>query len=140
MVVEQHEPRANGPLYTSMGRSPMKAAKESPRAEGPTHTRAAYLSPGGCTLMTTGGVMGATAFIPVEEYLHTSYEPDIDYVDGYLEDRNAGENNHSNLQGELAAILRTHSKAWQIYAYIASRVQVSPTRYRVPDVCVMPRT
>ncbi|HEY5331041.1 MAG TPA: Uma2 family endonuclease [Acidobacteriaceae bacterium] len=80
------------------------------------------------------------ALVPVEEYLRTSYEPDIDYVDGHLHDRNVGENNHSNLQGELATILRSHGKAWNVYAYIASRVQVSAKRYRVPDVCVMPRT
>jgi len=87
-----------------------------------------------------GPKASAIAFVPVEEYLRTSYEPDIDYVDGHLEDRNVGENKHSNLQGELAAILRTHGKAWSIYAYIACRVQVASKRFRVPDVCVMHRT
>ena len=29
-------------------------------------------------------------FLSVEQYLHTVYEPDMDYVDGELEDRNAG--------------------------------------------------
>jgi len=80
------------------------------------------------------------ALVPVEEYLRTSYEPDIDYVDGYLEDRNVGENKHSDLQSELATVLRTQGKTWSIYAYIACRVQVAAKRYRVPDVCVMPRT
>ncbi len=94
--------------------------------------------------MTTEGVMGATAtaiaFVPVEEYLRTSYEPDVDYVDGYLEDRNVGDNKHSDLQSELTAIFRTQARARQIYAYVTHRVQVSATRYRVPDVCVMPRS
>jgi Uma2 family endonuclease len=85
-------------------------------------------------------VAPATGFVPVEEYLHTSYEPEIDYVDGLLEDRNVGEHKHSDLQGELTATLRTQAKAWQIYVYVTQRVQVSATRYRVPDVCVMPRT
>jgi Uma2 family endonuclease len=77
------------------------------------------------------GALGTTtiAFVPVEEYLRSSYEPDVDYVDGYLEDRNACENHHSNLQTELTAILRTQAKAWQ-----------TANRYRVPDVCIMPRT
>jgi hypothetical protein len=26
-----------------------------------------------------------SAFIPLETYLHTSYEPDVEYVDGELE-------------------------------------------------------
>jgi len=30
-------------------------------------------------------------YVSVEEYLHTVYEPDMDYVDGVLEDRNVGE-------------------------------------------------
>ncbi len=89
--------------------------------------------------------MGATAaaaiaFVPVEEYLRTSYEPDVDYVDGYLEDRHVGENQHSDLQTELAQILRGHGKKWRIYAFVEQRVQVTKSRYRVPDVCVMPRT
>jgi Uma2 family endonuclease len=90
------------------------------------------------------GAMAATAaaisFIPVEEYLHTSYEPDVDYVDGYLEDRHVGENEHSDLQTELATILRMQGKEWRIYAFVEHRVQVSAKRYRVPDVCVMSRS
>jgi Uma2 family endonuclease len=88
--------------------------------------------------------MGATAtaisFVPVEEYLRSSYEPEVDYVDGYLEDRHVGENQHSDLQGELLTILRTQGRLWGIYAFPEQRVQVKKTRYRVPDVCVMPRT
>lgn len=29
-------------------------------------------------------------FVPLEEYLRTSYEPDCDYVDGRIEERNVG--------------------------------------------------
>jgi hypothetical protein len=35
--------------------------------------------------------MGPTAFVPVEEYLASSYDPDVDFVDGEIEERNAGE-------------------------------------------------
>ena len=37
-------------------------------------------------------------FLSVEEYLHSSYEPDADYVDGFLEERNLGEFDHGDLQ------------------------------------------
>ena len=87
-----------------------------------------------------GATATAIAFVPVEEYLRTSYEPDVDYVDGYLEDRHVGENEHSDLQTELATILRNQGKAWNIYTFVEHRVQVTAKRYRVPDVCVMPRT
>jgi Uma2 family endonuclease len=87
-----------------------------------------------------GVTAAAIAYVPVEEYLRTSYEPDVDYVDGYLEDRHVGENEHSDLQGELLTLLRNHGKSWGIYAFPEHRVQVTSKRYRVPDVCVMPRT
>jgi len=87
-----------------------------------------------------GATTAAIALVPVEEYLRTSYEPDVDYVDGYLVDRHVGENEHSELQTQLATILRNHSETWRIRAYVEHRVQVTAKRYRVPDVCVMPRT
>lgn len=87
-----------------------------------------------------GASGAAIAFVPVEEYLRTSYEPDVDYVDGYLEDRYVGENEHSDIQTELATILRVQGRAWGIYTFVEQRVQVKGTRYRVPDVCVMPRS
>ncbi len=31
----------------------------------------------------------------IDEYLNTSYEPDCDYVDGFIEDRNVGRNSAS---------------------------------------------
>ena len=39
--------------------------------------------------------MGATTTVSIEEYLASSYEPDMDFVDGVLEDRNVGEEPHS---------------------------------------------
>jgi len=79
-------------------------------------------------------------FISVEEYLHTMYHPDVDYVDGVLEERNLGENQHSDLQSELITLFRTHRHDWKVKTYAEHRVQVSPLRYRVPDLCVMPST
>lgn len=35
--------------------------------------------------------MDAATTISIEEYLASDYEPDVDFVDGALEDRNAGE-------------------------------------------------
>ena|SRR5579871_2492287 len=83
----------------------------------------------------------ATAVVPymsVEEYLRTPYSPDVDYVDGAIEERNLGEFDHADLQSELLVILRTHSTEWNIRAVVECRVQVAPTRFRVPDVCIMP--
>ena len=39
--------------------------------------------------------------VSVDEYLHTVYEPDMDFVDGVLEDRNLGELDHYLVQRAL---------------------------------------
>ena len=74
--------------------------------------------------------------ISVEEYLRTTSDPDCDYVDGELLERNLGERDHSNLQGELIYFFRARRKSWKVFAFPEQRLQVSPTRFRVPDVCV----
>jgi Uma2 family endonuclease len=75
--------------------------------------------------------------ISVSEYLHTSYQPDCDYVDGAIEERNLGELDHAELQGALLAWFASHRREWGIKALPEIRVQVSPTRFRVVDVCLI---
>ena len=82
--------------------------------------------------------MATVVHIPVSEYLRTSYEPDCDYVDGELQERNLGEEWHSSVQKVLAAIFFNQRKQWGLRSYTEQRVQVSATRYRVPDVCMVP--
>ena len=45
--------------------------------------------------------MTAGTLIPVEEYLSTSYDPDVEYVDGVLVERNVGEWSHSLIQRNI---------------------------------------
>jgi len=77
------------------------------------------------------------SIISLEEYRHAHYEPDMDYVDGFLEERNTCLLDHSEIQGMLTAIFRNHRTEWGVEAYISLRVQVGPTRFRIADVCVM---
>ncbi len=77
-----------------------------------------------------------TTLIPVKEYLATSYRPDREYIDGAVLERNLGEHDHSRLQAHLATYLMNREKQWGIHVVIEQRVQVRPTRFRVPDVCV----
>ena len=76
------------------------------------------------------------ALVSVEEYLHTSYEPDCDYVDGELVERNVGERNHSICQGLIYAYFLANRERWNIYPLIELRTQVRRNRFRIPDVCV----
>jgi len=72
----------------------------------------------------------------VEEYLDTTYRPDRDYVDGEIEERNLGEKEHAILQGALNFIFRVNRHEWGIEAHPELRVQVGPSRFRVPDLTV----
>jgi Uma2 family endonuclease len=80
--------------------------------------------------------MATATVTSLEEYLTTVYRPDREYIDGVIVERNLGERDHSTLQGELYYCLRRQGKALGVYVYPEQRVQVSPTRFRVPDVCV----
>ena len=78
-----------------------------------------------------------TTLVPIAEYLSTSYRPDRDYVDGQVLERNLGERDHSELQGEILTYLNVRRRKLGIRAYPEQRVQVSPTRFRIPDICVV---
>jgi Uma2 family endonuclease len=81
--------------------------------------------------------MAAATLVSVAEYLTGDYEPDCDYVDGVLEERNVGEHDHSRLQIVVGAYFVSREKQWGIRAFSEQRIQVSPTRFRIPDICVM---
>ncbi len=73
----------------------------------------------------------------IDEYLNTSYEPDCDYVDGVLEGRNVGQNNHAAAQTFLAHLLLLLRNKLDIWVVVEQRIRVSAGRVRVPDICVM---
>jgi|SRR5579862_4358084 len=77
--------------------------------------------------------MQAAPLISVSEYLSTSYRPDCDYVDGVIVERNVREKDHSNLQTRVPVYLSNQRN----HVFIAQRVQVKATRFRVPDVCIV---
>jgi Uma2 family endonuclease len=81
--------------------------------------------------------MPSGTLISVEEYLATSYRPDCDYVDGRIEERNLGEWDHGKLQAAITAYFYQRRKSWNISVAPEQRVQVSPTRFRIPDVCLV---
>ncbi len=81
--------------------------------------------------------MGAATLVSVEDYLRTSYSPDREYIDGRIEERNLGELTHGRIQRRLIVYFDLRSKELGIEVVPEQRVQVSPTRFRVPDVTVV---
>jgi Uma2 family endonuclease len=84
--------------------------------------------------------MATASLIPVSEYLRTTYRPDCDYIDGEIQERNVGERPHSFLQSILVAIFNANRLDWNIVAGTEIRVQITPTRFRIPDVAVLRRS
>lgn len=80
--------------------------------------------------------MATGTLISLEEYLSTTYDPDCEYVDGELLERNMGELDHSGIQGIVFAMLLSQRQQRGIHVFLELRVQVSATRFRVPDILV----
>jgi Uma2 family endonuclease len=83
--------------------------------------------------------MATVTTVPLEVYLRSSYEPDAEYVDGVIEARPMGEYDHAAWQKAILAYLHEHRQEWNIRVLPELRVQISRSRYRVPDVTVLDR-
>ena len=81
--------------------------------------------------------MSAATQVSLAEYMNTDYEPDCDYVDGVLEERNVGKHRHARVQTLLTVWLGQREKEHGCRVLVEQRVQVSPTRVRVPDICLV---
>jgi hypothetical protein len=72
--------------------------------------------------------MAAATGVSLAEYLHTDYEPVCDYVDGVLQDRNVGQQDHGETQASVAAFFIRLKKRLKIRVATELRMQVSATR------------
>jgi Uma2 family endonuclease len=80
--------------------------------------------------------MSAGTLLSVEEYLNTSYSPDMEYRDGVLVERNVGEKKHARLQALLTIYFGKHEDEWGIEVYTELRIKVRDKWYPIPDVCI----
>jgi Uma2 family endonuclease len=76
-----------------------------------------------------------TPVVSLEEYLRTSYDPDVEFVDGVLVERSVGEWLHSRVQSNI--LLELSGKYPHLKVVVGLRSKTAPTRYRIPDVCVL---
>jgi len=81
--------------------------------------------------------MVTSTAIPVEQYLHSTYHPDMEYVDGQLVERHVGEYFHGLLQSLIVGTLlgRANARRFRVFTELRVRVSDEP-RYRIPDICV----
>ncbi len=82
--------------------------------------------------------MATQTAVPVEEYLRTCYEPDMEYVDGQLVERHVGEYFHGRLQTLITLLLGSRERARRFRVFTETRVKINDLpRYRIPDISVV---
>jgi Uma2 family endonuclease len=75
--------------------------------------------------------------LSIDEYLHTSYHPDADYVNGEIEERHMGEHTHNLIQGFIYFVFTSNLESWRTEAIIEQRIRIDSSRVRVCDVAVI---
>ena len=83
--------------------------------------------------------MSTATHISEEQYLHSTFEPDAEYVDGEVRMRPTGTYSHADWQQAIASWFVRHVKEWNIRCVPELRVRVAARRYRIPDVTVLDR-
>lgn len=81
----------------------------------------------------------STTAISLDQYLHSVWEPDREYVNGEVIERHMGEKDHGLWQGALVAALRSWRNTANIQVVPELRVRTTPDRCRVPDIVVLDR-
>ena len=67
--------------------------------------------------------MKPAEFVPLSVYLKSVYEPDAEYVDGEIEERPSGEDDHSAWQAAISFWFRQHAKEWGVRVRPGLRIQ-----------------
>ena len=88
--------------------------------------------------------MATTTRISVEEYLGTSYRPDMEYIDGELRPKNSTleadvmvQWMHAHLQALISAWFVQHQEEWHVLVGVEARTRIRTSTYRLPDVVVI---
>jgi Uma2 family endonuclease len=82
--------------------------------------------------------MATTELVSVEEYLHSSFEYDAEYVEGRIVPRSMPQKPYSKMQRDLLRMLCPAGDplGYEVWPEQRIRTQRTPARYRVPDLCV----
>jgi len=82
--------------------------------------------------------MATTTMMPLEEYLRTSFEYDCEWVDGEVRERAMPDDDHSAMQAFFVAYFAHLKRELNVRVRPELRLHVSASRYRIPDVLLLP--
>lgn len=82
--------------------------------------------------------MATTELVSAEEYLHSTFEYDAEYVEGRIVPRSMPQKPHSKMQRFLTRMLCPAGDplGYEVWPEQRIRTQRAPARYRVPDLCI----
>ena len=83
--------------------------------------------------------MATTTRITLDQYLKTPFEPDAEFVNGEVEERNVGEYEHSVVQFAIVDWCRRNDKTWNTRSVQEQRTLLRSGNIRIPDVSVWKR-
>src|SRR6202165_351126 len=92
---------------------------------------------GWISMVGSEGEMGTWTLVPLTEYLNTTYEPDREWIEGELKERNLGELPHASVQLFFSTFFAARRSELGVRVYPELRVRVAADRYRIPDVVVL---
>ena len=81
-----------------------------------------------------------SALMTIDQYLRTSYKPDVDFVEGEIEERNMGERDHSRLQALIVTWFMNREKRFGTFCVVEQRIRVAGSRVRICDVAILSAT
>ncbi len=77
--------------------------------------------------------------LSLEDYFHSSPQPDVEFIDGRTEPKPMTGFIHGNVQLLLGQWFLDHASEWRIRVSAETRTQVSLSRVRLPDIVVTDR-
>jgi Uma2 family endonuclease len=72
----------------------------------------------------------------IDQYLHTTFEPNAEFVEERVIRRAAPFWEHASVQAFLIRTLWAPARRLNAFAMPALRLRTAPNRFRVPDVCI----
>ena len=81
--------------------------------------------------------MAVAELVSAEQYLHSSFEHDAEFVEGRLVQRPAPTWEHASMQAFLIRETWAVDRNLGFFTVSEQRVQTRPNRFRVPDLCVV---
>jgi Uma2 family endonuclease len=77
------------------------------------------------------------ALLSIDEYLRSSYSPDVDFIDGEIQERNVGEFEHATFQSAINGWFWPRRIEWGIHLVTEPRIRVAANRVRICDIAVL---